>query len=91
MIQAGVKDERENLLSEISFTEEKCDETSNTLQAQIRDDSEMQSNAEGKLAVGMSQEANAAEQARQTSMENSQYNSGLTKKMKTCSKTQRCC
>jgi len=86
MIQAGVKDERENLLSEISFTEEKCDETSNTLQAQIRDDSEMQSNAEGKLAVGMSQEANAAEQARQTSMENSQYNSGLTKKMKTCSK-----
>merc|ERR1719345_411250 len=38
LIQAGVKDERDNLLSEISFTEESCQETTQTLQAQIGDD-----------------------------------------------------
>jgi len=86
LIQAGVKDERDNLLSEISFTEERCEETKNTLQAQIQDDSNILAEAETQLAEGMKKEADAGELARQTSRKNAQYNGALVTQMKSCSK-----
>merc|ERR1719272_510934 len=74
LIQAGVKDERENLLSEIEFTKEACDETAKTLQSQIQDDTNMLADAQTQLAESMTKEANAAENARQTARLNTQEN-----------------
>jgi len=86
LIQAGVKDEREDLLDEISFMEESCQETEHTLQSQIADDQDRLRNAQTKLAESMSREANAAEAARQTAKQNEALNKELKTKMNTCSK-----
>jgi len=84
LIQAGVKDERDNLLSEIEFTKEACDETSKTLQSQIQDDTNMLADAQQQLAQSMEKEATAAELARQTSRLNTQENAALKTKMHSC-------
>jgi len=86
LIQSGVKDERDNLLSEIEFTKEACDETSKTLQTQIQDDTNLLADAEAQLADSMTKEATAAEQGRQTARLNAQLDADLKTKMKSCNK-----
>jgi len=86
LIQAGVKDERDNLLMEISSSEESCAETTQTLQTQIQDDKDMLAEAEAKLAESMTKEATSGEFARQTAKKNDGYNAELVSQMKTCSK-----
>jgi ATP-dependent Lon protease len=86
LIQSGVKDERDNLLSEIEFTKEACDETSKTLQTQIQDDTNLLADAEAQLADSMTKEATAAEQGRQTARLNAQLDADLKTKMKLCNK-----
>jgi len=86
LIQAGVKDERDNLLSEIESTKEACDETAKTLQSQIQDDTNMLADAQTQLAESMTKEANAAENARQTARLNAQLNTALKTKMHSCNK-----
>jgi len=86
LIQSGVKDERDNLLSEIEFTKEACDETSKTLQSEIQDDTQRLADAQTQLAESMTKEANAAEFARQTARLNAQLNTALKTKMSSCNK-----
>jgi len=86
LIQSGIKDEEGNLLQEINLLEENCKETADTLDAQIQDDRNRQSQAEVDLADGTKMEADAAENARQTARQHDQLNSDLKRQMKTCSK-----
>jgi len=86
LIQAGVKDERDDLLEEISFMDKSCKETQGALQSQIADDQDRLGNAQTKLAESMSREANAAEAARQTAKQNEALNEELKEKMEICRK-----
>jgi len=85
LIQAGIQDERDELMEEISMLENYCEETKETLQTQIQNDKDMLSNAQTKLAVATEKEATAGETARQIAAENAQLNADLVKQMKTCS------
>merc|ERR1719272_1745081 len=85
LIQAGIEDERDELLENIAMLEHFCEETKNTLEGQIQDDVDMLSNAQTKLAGATEKEATAGETARQTAQENEQLNGDLVKQMKTCS------
>merc|ERR1719451_49271 len=51
LIQAGIQDERDELLDEISMLETFCEETKNLLETQIANDEDMLSNAQTKLAA----------------------------------------
>jgi len=85
LIQAGISDERDNLLEEIASTEKSCEETKNTMETDIANDQAMLSNAQTKLAASTEKEATAGETARQTAAENQGLNDDLVKQMKTCS------
>jgi hypothetical protein len=85
LIQAGIQDERDELLEEIAMMEHFCEETKGTLEEQIAHDESMLANAQTKLATSMEKEATAGETARQTAMENEELNADLIKQMKTCS------
>merc|ERR1719456_1640291 len=84
LIQAGIKDDRDALLEDIASMESHCKETRLTLEAQIKSDQDMLSDAQTKLAEATQKEAQAGEIARQTAAENNQYDSDLRKQMKTC-------
>merc|ERR1740138_1109451 len=85
LIQAGIQDERDDLMMQIEMMENFCDETKKAMETQIQDDTDTLSSAETKLAAATEKEATAGETARQTEAENSQFNLDLTKQMKTCS------
>merc|ERR1719157_198681 len=85
LIQAGIKDERDELLEEIQMLENFCEETKKTLETQIQNDKDMLSQAQTKLAAATEKEATAGETARSTAAENAQLNTDLVKQMKTCS------
>jgi len=85
LIQAGIQDERDDLLETIASTEQTCEEIKETLETDIANDEDMLSNAQTKLAAATEKEATAGETARQTAVENSQLNADLVKQMKTCS------
>merc|ERR1719163_683498 len=85
LIQAGIMDERDRLLEEISMMENHCEETKQTMETEIADDKDMLSNAQTKLAAATEKEATAGETARQTAAENDQLNKDLVKQMKSCS------
>jgi hypothetical protein len=85
LIQAGIQDERDNLLEEIAELETACEETKQTLETDIANDEDMLSQAQTKLAAATEKEATAGETARQTATENEQLNNDLVKQMKTCS------
>mmetsp|Transcript_44625 Transcript_44625/g.70673 ORF Transcript_44625/g.70673 Transcript_44625/m.70673 type:complete len:876 (+) Transcript_44625:84-2711(+) len=85
LIQAGIEDERDELLEEISTLEHYCEETKKTLQTEIQNDEDMLSNSQTKLAAATEKEANAGEIARQTNAKNAQLNADLLKQMKACS------
>merc|ERR1719162_2015143 len=85
LIQAGIQDERDKLMYQITQMENSCEETKNSYETQIQDDKDALSNAQTKLAAATEKEATAGETARQTAAENGQLNLDLTKQMKTCS------
>merc|ERR1719446_480679 len=84
LIQAGIKDDRDALLEDIASMESHCEETRTTLEAQIKSDQDMLSDAQTKLAEATQKEAQAGEIARQTAAENAGYDADLSKQMKTC-------
>jgi hypothetical protein len=85
LIQAGIEDERDELMEEISMLETYCEETKKTLETQIANDESLLEESQTKLASATEKEANAGEIARQTSVENAELNTDLVKQMKTCS------
>merc|ERR1719472_417541 len=85
LIQAGIQDERDELMSQIQMLEHFCAEVKMSYQIQIQDDKDMLSNAQTKLASATDKEATAGETARQTAAEHSQLDLDLNKQMKTCS------
>merc|ERR1740117_2249345 len=85
LIQAGIQDERDELMEEIQMMENYCEETKETLETQIQNDKDALSNAQTKLAGATEKEATAGETARQVAAENTQLNTDLLKQMKTCS------
>merc|ERR1719398_263880 len=85
LIQAGIQDERDELMSQIQMLEHFCAEVKMSYQTQIQDDKDMLSNAETKLAAATDKEATAGETARQTAKQNAQYNADLVTQMKKCS------
>ena len=84
LIQAGIKDERDALLEDIASMEHHCEETEKTLETQIKDDEDMLSDAQVKLAFATEKEASAGETARQTAAEHEQLDTDLKTQMKTC-------
>jgi hypothetical protein len=85
LIQAGIEDERDELLEEISMLEHYCEETKNTLETQIANDQDRLANSQTKLAQATEKEATAGEIARKTAAKNAELNDDLLKQMKTCS------
>jgi len=85
LIQAGMTDERDDLMEAIANLEHFCEETKRTFETQIEDAQDRLNNAQTKLAAATEKEANAGEIARQTATENSQLNDELVKQMKKCS------
>merc|ERR1719262_602023 len=85
LIQAGIQDERDELMAQIEMMENFCEETKQGLETQIKDDEDMLANAQTKLAAATEKEATAGETARMTASENDQLNADLVKQMKTCS------
>merc|ERR1719162_2669901 len=85
LIQAGIQDERDELLEEIQMLENYCEETKMTLEDQISNDEKSLEDAQTKLAMATEKESTAGEIARQTAAENEQLNKDLIKQMKTCS------
>jgi len=85
LIQAGIQDERDELMSQRERMENFCEETKNSYESQIQNSNDRLSNAQAKLATATEKEATAGETARQTAAENAQLNKDLTKQMKTCS------
>ena len=86
MIQSGIKDEAENLLSEIALMEENCKEVADNLLTQIALDQKRLDDGGVDLALAEKAEADAAEDARQTAKDNDVLDRDLRKQMKTCSK-----
>merc|ERR1719261_552725 len=85
LIQAGIQDERDELLDEISMLETFCEEIKLSLEVQISNDEDKLKNAQTKLAMATEKEATAGETARQTAKEHDGLNDELVKAMKTCS------
>jgi hypothetical protein len=85
LIQAGIQDERDELMESIAKMERECEEIKNTLETQIQNDQDMLENAQTKLAQATEKEASAGEVARQTNAEHEQLTLELSKQMKTCS------
>merc|ERR1719281_828282 len=85
LIQAGIQDERDELMESIAKLEQQCEEIKNTLETQIASDQNMLENAQTKLAMATEKEASAGEVARQTNAEHEQLTLELSKQMKTCS------
>jgi hypothetical protein len=85
LIQAGIQDERDELMESIAKMEQECEEIKTTLETQIQNDEDMLEAAQTKLAQATEKEASAGETARQTNAEHEQLSQELSKQMKTCS------
>jgi len=84
VIQAGIIDDRDALMSQIAAAEASCKETKLTLESSIENDGSMLASSQTKLAAGTEKEASAGETGRQVSKENDAYHQDLLKTMKTC-------
>merc|ERR1719502_1996175 len=84
-IQGGIADERDSLLVEIEELELACEEQKKTLENIIKQDQDLLSASEVKLAAATEKESSAGEEARQTAMQNEQYEADLRTQMKACS------
>jgi hypothetical protein len=85
-IQAGIEDQRDELMDQISKVEQSCEEMKLSLEASIENDNSLLSSSQTKLAGATEKEATAGETARQVAKENEGYNKDLVKMMKSCSK-----
>jgi len=84
-IQAGINDEKDNLMKEIAAMEKGCKATRDILQTQLDNDNNKLREAQLGLAEGTKQEAQAGEDARQTAREHNQLDKDLKTQMKSCS------
>jgi hypothetical protein len=84
-IQAGIEDERDQLMEDISKLEDSCEMTRMALRAMIENDEANLASMQTKLAGATEKEATAGENARQVAKENAIYNDDLVKQMKKCS------
>merc|ERR1719201_1922334 len=66
LIQAGIQDERDELMAQIEMMEEFCEKTKEGLEKQISDDEDTLANAQTKPAAATEKEATAGETARMT-------------------------
>merc|ERR1719440_1203095 len=85
LIQAGIQDERDDLLEQIASMENFCKETRDTYESQIQDSKDNLEAAQTKLAGATEKEATAGETARNVAAKNDGLNADLVKQMKTCS------
>merc|ERR1719183_1490772 len=85
LIQAGIQDERDELMSQIASMENFCEETKNSYESQIQNSRDELGNQQTKLAAATEKEATAGETARNSAANNNQYNADLLKQMKQCS------
>merc|ERR1719284_379943 len=85
LIQAGIEDERDELMEEIAMVEHYCEETKKVLETKIANDENLLEESQTKLAKATEKEANAGETARTTAAENAKLNANLVKQMKSCS------
>jgi len=84
-IQAGIEDERDQLMEDIAKISDTCEQTRMALKAIIEADEANLASMQTKLAQATEKEASAGENARQVAKENAQYDADLVKQMKTCS------
>jgi len=84
-IQAGIKDEKDELQDDIEMLENYCDETKTNLENQIASDMGILAESQTKLAAATEKEATAAETARQTASYHNSLDADLKKNMKSCS------
>jgi len=84
LIQSGIRDEVEQLKSDIAQKEHQCKETKDTLETQIENDQRILQEAQTDLASGTQKEANAGEMARQTAAKHGELDKDLRQQMKTC-------
>jgi hypothetical protein len=85
LIQAGIEDERDELMEEISMVEKYCEETKKVLETEIANEEDLLQESQTKLAKATEKEANAGEIARTTAAENAKLNANLVEQMKKCS------
>jgi hypothetical protein len=85
LIQAGIADERDQLMEDIAKTKADCEETRQTLQTAIDNDESLLDASQTKLAFATEKEASAGEKARVVAKQNAEYNEDLLKQMKKCS------
>merc|ERR1719247_2697445 len=83
-IQAGIADDRDQLMDDIEKHEESCKAMKKSLEDSISNDQSLLSASQTKLAAATEKEATAGENARQVSKENDQYKADLEKQMKSC-------
>jgi hypothetical protein len=85
LIQAGIADERDQLMEDIAKLKADCEETRQTLQTAIDNDESLLDASQTKLAFATEKEASAGEKARIVAKQNAEYNEDLIKQMKKCS------
>merc|ERR1719316_241274 len=85
-IEAGMQDEKDQLLQSIKELESYCEEIRTTLSTEIDDAKSMQSEAEIKLAKATEDISDAMKVAHSTWEKNSELDSKLRKEMDTCNK-----
>merc|ERR1719446_1696476 len=83
-IQAGMKDEYNQLKVDIEMLEEYCKEVRTTLQTEIDDAESMLSESQAKLAKATERISEAMSTARSTAKKNAELDSELKKQMKEC-------
>merc|ERR1719424_2735468 len=84
-IQAGIADDRDKLMEEISNADAGCKDIKKSLEASIDSDGSLLSSSQTKLAAATEKESSAGEKGRQVAKENQGYNDDLLKQMKICS------
>jgi len=84
-IQAGIQDDKDQLMEDIELYDNACKDTKKTLEASIESDGSLLGSSQTKLAAATEKESTAGEKGRQVATENEGYNADLLKQMKTCS------
>jgi hypothetical protein len=85
LIQAGIADERDQLMEDIAKMEADCAEVRQTLETSIANDESLLDSSQTKLAFATEKEASSGEKARTIAKENEELNTDLVKQMKKCS------
>merc|ERR1719247_424981 len=86
LIQSGIEDQRDDLMTQIAGLEKTCKETDGTITTRIENEEALLAAYQTKLAAGTEKESAAAEESRQTAKEQGQLDSDLKKQMKSCTK-----